>query len=161
MSDSIPCRVPKEFLPILARRGLIRVSQARRIWPWAVLFAGSERADVVFASPSLALKFSRDRILEVHVASRASSTDWMPLQLVLDYVTRRPLFRREEQSNINCADIAARLDQAHEQVIEAVSGVEGQRTRSAINDAWREWQESLRGANNPLQPIPRDDARSG
>jgi hypothetical protein len=160
MSGSVPCRVPKEFLPVLAKRGLIRVSPVRRIWPWAVLFAGSERADVVFASSSLALKFSYDRILEVRVASRPSSTDWISLRLMLDYVTRRPLFGREAQA-INCAELAGRLDQEYEQVIEAASGVEGQRTRSAINEAWREWQESLRGANKPLQPIARDDARSG
>jgi len=78
----------------------------------------------------------------------------------LDHVKRRPLFRSDAQT-IDCGDLASRLDQEYEQVIEAINRVEGQRTMSAINEAWRTWQESLRGANKSLQPIARDDARSG
>jgi hypothetical protein len=104
-------------------------------------------ADVVFASPNLALKFSYDRILEVHVASQPSSTDWISLQLVLDHVKRRPLFRSDAETT-DWGDWPLDWIKSTKRSFEAVSGVEGQRTRSATNEAWRESQESLRGAKN-------------
>ena len=126
------CRVPRSFRAVLAQRRFVQVSPHPGFLQ--VLLAGWGNADTVFQSPELALKFSWDRIVEVHVASSASCQEWFALGLLLDYVQGWRLFTPSPRPTMT--EIAARLNTEYDRIALAVTGAQGHETARSLREAF-------------------------